>query len=127
MRGPSATKRQILESLIPFAYAVEQWSQAVAAVISQMEVLENRMHIFENLAEEHGNGDVTKAHKYTFYQFLEALGGNRETFKNQDCPVHVQVFNQTLANYCKTHNAYAGISNSFCLLSKMFADLFVYI
>lgn len=71
MMGTSATKEQVLHSLIPFAFAVEQWSQSVAAVISQMDVLEDRIHIFDNLSEEHGHGNVLKAHKYTFYEFLE--------------------------------------------------------
>lgn len=72
-----------------------------------MEVLEERIHIFENLSEEHGHLNLKKAHKFTFYEFLEALGGERSDFKDE-CPIHMQVFNQSLANFCKTHNAYAG-------------------
>jgi hypothetical protein len=81
MVAPSTTRKQFLVSQMPFRFAVERFSQPIAAVVSKIPTAAARMSVFENLAEEHGGGDLSKAHVATFAEFLRALGATDEEIR----------------------------------------------
>ncbi|MBD2094004.1 iron-containing redox enzyme family protein [Trichocoleus sp. FACHB-591] len=104
----SATSREAFcDSQLPFRFAVESFSQALAAVLARIPSLEMRLAIAENVAEEHGHGDRWRSHKYTFRQYLQALGAT-STELQKPCPTPVLAFNQAILNYCLTQPAEVG-------------------
>jgi pyrroloquinoline-quinone synthase len=86
-------------SQVPFRFAVESFSQALAAVLARVPELELRLAVAENVAEEHGHGKVRASHKATFVQYLRALGATDADLQ-RGCPVTVWAFNQSLLDFC---------------------------
>lgn len=94
-------------SQVPFRFAVESFSQALAAVLARIPLLEARMLLAENVAEEHGHGNHLRSHKYTFRDYLCALGAT-ETDLQTPCSTPVLAFNQSILTYCLTQSGEAG-------------------
>src|SRR5437868_8827582 len=87
------------KSQVPFRFAVESFSQSLAAVLARVPRLEARLGLADNVAEEHGRGNQLASHERTFTQYLKALG----TTPNElaaDCPVTVHAFNHSLLDFC---------------------------
>ncbi|MBX2864813.1 MAG: iron-containing redox enzyme family protein [Leptolyngbyaceae cyanobacterium MAG.088] len=98
MQQQTTDREAFCQSQIPFRFAVESFSQALAAVLARMPLLEERLPLANNVAEEHGYGDRHRSHKCTFHQYLNALGANHDDF-NAPCPVPVLAFNQSILTY----------------------------
>ena len=94
-------------SQLPFRFAVESFSQSLAAVLARIPSLEARLGVFDNVAEEHGRGNQLASHKRTFAQYLKALGATPSELAG-DCPVAVTAFNQSLLGFCLTQPSPAG-------------------
>lgn len=107
MQQASTSRKAFCQSQIPFRFAVESFSQALAAVLARMPLLEERLPLANNVAEEHGYGDRLRSHKFTFHQYLKALGATPEELK-APCPVPVLAFNQSLLTYTLTQSGTAG-------------------
>ncbi len=104
----SSTNREVFRrSQLPFRYAVECFSQPLSAVVARIAFLEQRLPIFENLAEEHGNGVTLRSHKFTFLEYLQALGANSFELDGP-CSIPVLAFNQSILNYCLSQSPEAG-------------------
>ncbi len=99
MRAPATTRDAFRGSQVPFRFAVEAFSQALAGVLAHVPRLEERLLLAENIAEEHGHGEALRSHKYTFIEYLRALGATREEL-DRPCPVWVTAFNHGLRNMC---------------------------
>jgi len=99
MAAPGTTVHDFRQSQAPFRFAVEAFSQSLAAVLARIPRLETRLALAENVAEEHGHGNHLASHKRTFVQYLRALGATAEEL-HSDCPVMVSGFNHALLNYC---------------------------
>ena len=85
-------------SQVPFRFAVESFSQSLAAVLARIPRLEARLGVADNVAEEHGRGNQLASHKRTFAQYLRALGTTPAELA-VDAPVAVSAFNQSLLNF----------------------------
>lgn len=96
---PGRTREEFLRSQIPFRFAVENFSQALAGVLAHIPRVEDRIHVAENVAEEHGHGNVGVSHKYTFLEYLHAMGATEEQLK-EPCPIWVTAFNHSIRNLC---------------------------
>jgi pyrroloquinoline-quinone synthase len=103
MADPTTTRDTFCRSQLPFRFAVESFSQALAAVLARIPTLADRLTLFANLAEEHGRGNVLHSHKFTFQEYLLALGANQSDFY-KPCPTTVLAFNQSILTYCLTQN-----------------------
>lgn len=121
MQLGSTSRSEFLHTQIPVIFAIESFSQALAAVLARTPVLEQRLSLFENVAEEHGQGKVQHSHKYTFRQFLCALGATPEDL-NVSCPAFVLAFNQSLLNYCLTQPGEAGAA-ALGILEHLYVDV----
>lgn len=97
MRAPATTRDAFRASQVPFRFAVEAFSQALAGVLAHIPRLEDRMAIAENIAEEHGHGEPPHSHKYTYLEYLTALGATPEELE-RPCPIWVTAFNHDLRN-----------------------------
>ncbi|MEP1077531.1 iron-containing redox enzyme family protein [Leptolyngbya sp. PL-A3] len=107
MQHPSTSRQDFCQSQIPFRFAVESFSQALAAVLAHIPLLEARLPLAENVAEEHGHGDRLRSHKATFTQYLEALGATVVDLRSP-CTVPVMAFNQSILTYSLTQPGEAG-------------------
>lgn len=107
MQAASTSREAFLQSQLPFRFAVESFSQALAAVLARMPILETRMALFENLAEEHGRGERKISHKATFHRYLQALGATASQLETP-CTTPVLAFNQSILAYCLTQPSEAG-------------------
>ena len=50
------------KSQVPFRFAVESFSQSLAAVLARVPRLEARLALADNVAEEHGRGNQLASH-----------------------------------------------------------------
>jgi len=94
-------------SQVPFRFAVESFSQSLAAVLARVPRLEARLGLADNVAEEHGRGNQLASHKRTFTQYLKALGSTPAELA-ADCPIAVGAFNHSLLDFCLAQPHPAG-------------------
>lgn len=99
MRDEATTATAFRHSQLPFRYAVEAFSQSLAAVLARIPRLEARLALADNVAEENGRGNELASHKRTFIQYLRALGATQDELGG-DCPVAVSAFNHALLDFC---------------------------
>ena len=92
-------KNSFALSQIPFRFAVEGFSCALAAVVARIPEFERRFKVAENVAEEHGLVGGKVAHKYTITRFLNVMG-LEDNQLNIPCPAGVHSFNQSVRNFC---------------------------
>jgi pyrroloquinoline-quinone synthase len=98
MQTDSTSREAFCQSQLPFRFAVESFSQALAAVLARIPLLEARLPLAENVAEEHGHGDCLRSHKYTFGQYLQSLGATAAELETP-CITPVLAFNQSILTY----------------------------
>jgi pyrroloquinoline-quinone synthase len=107
MRDEATTRDAFRQTQTPFRFAVEAFSQSLAGVLARMPRLEDRLRVAENIAEEHGHGNQVMSHKYTFLQYLRAMGADQEEL-DWPCPIWVTAFNHSLRNLCLAQNYEVG-------------------
>jgi len=107
MQAPGTSRAAFLRTQLPFRFAVESFSQALAAVLARMPVVEQRLPLVDNIWEEHGRGSSLRSHKSTFQQYLQALGATAPELQSP-CSLPVLAFNQSILNYCLTQAGEAG-------------------
>ncbi|HEY9821709.1 MAG TPA: iron-containing redox enzyme family protein [Candidatus Sericytochromatia bacterium] len=107
MQTDSTSREAFCQSQLPFRFAVESFSQALAAVLARIPLLEARLPLAENVAEEHGHGDCLRSHKYTFGQYLQSLGATAAELETP-CITPVLAFNQSILTYCLSQPGEAG-------------------
>jgi pyrroloquinoline-quinone synthase len=107
MQANSTQRNDFLHSQAPFCFAVESFSQALAAVLARIPRVDDRLPLVENIAEEHGHGHYMRSHKQTFRQYLKALGAT-ESILNTPCSTAVLAFNQSILTYCLSQPGEAG-------------------
>jgi pyrroloquinoline-quinone synthase len=100
-------KQSFARSQIPFRYAVEGFSCALAATLAKIPQLERRVRLADNVAEEHGLIGDKVPHKYTIAEFLHALGIEKSEL-DVPCPAGVHAFNQSIRNFCLSNSPEAG-------------------
>ncbi|PZO42113.1 MAG: hypothetical protein DCF19_07645 [Pseudanabaena frigida] len=107
MKDPLTDRDSFRRSQLPFRFAVEAFSQPLAAVLARTAPLEARLPLLANITEEHGHGDRWRSHKYTFQQYLHALGAT-ELELESPCTVPVLAFNQSILSYCLMQSGESG-------------------
>ncbi len=99
--NPETTLEEYRETQIPFRYAIEHFSRAMSAVLAQIPAMEDRMEVFENVAEEHGEGKLEDSHRDSFMAFLRSIGVPDDEM-NVECPIRMSGFYEGLLNYALT-------------------------
>ena len=107
MQQNSTSREAFCQSQLPFRFAVESFSQSLAAVLARIPRLEERLPLADNVAEEHGHGDRRRSHKFTFCQYLQALGATADDLASP-CTVPVLAFNQSILTYSLSQSGEAG-------------------
>lgn len=102
-----ASREDFLKTQIQFRYAVENFGAVIAGVLSKMPKTSERMHVAENVAEEHGHNDLTNTHYTTFMQFLKSMNEN-DLNLNPEPSTSVIAFNRAVGDFVATHSYYEG-------------------
>jgi hypothetical protein len=92
-------KYSFIESQLSFVSAVDNWSKVLGQMLSKVPSCRERWPIIENLQDEHGNGDITRAHVNTFIMFLTSLGhtGTVELYEESTSYGFIKNFNDGLS------------------------------
>lgn len=98
---PETTLEEYRKTQIPFRYAIEHFSRAMTAVLAQIPNMEDRMEVYENVAEEHGEGKLEDSHRDSFMGFLRSIGVPQEDI-DVECPIRMAGFYEGLLNYALT-------------------------
>lgn len=102
-------KNIFLMAQIDFIHAVNYWSSILALLISRLKKPYHRTIILDNLYDEHGNGNISKNHVYTYYDYLCELGykGSVNNLLNRKCHSRsVNKFIERLDNCMNKYDAY---------------------
>ena len=80
------------ESQINFYSAVCYFSRPLFVLCSRMDSYSRRLSILENIFDEHGNGDINKAHGKTYKQYLINLGVKEQKIKKNEFHISAKNF-----------------------------------
>lgn len=78
----NSSQEEFSKSQIPFYYAVKAFPRILCYLASMIEDSETRLHIAENIWEEHGNGVSSNFHINTFHNYLTSIAGLDYTLTN---------------------------------------------
>jgi len=98
---PNTTLEEYRKTQIPFRYAIEHFSRSMSAVLAQIPRMEDRMEVYENVAEEHGEGKLENSHRDSFMVFLKSIGVQQDEI-DVECPIRMSGFYEGLLNYALT-------------------------
>ena len=96
-------KEQFKKSQISLIDAVEFFSRPMFVILSKLSTYKERLPIIENILDEHGNGEIDKAHGNTFRQYLVSLGATKKEINNRNLNKAVLEYNNALIK-CATNN-----------------------
>ena len=96
-------KEQFKKSQISLIDAVEFFSRPMFVILSKLNTYKERLPIIENILDEHGNGEIDKAHGNTFRQYLVSLGATKKEINNRNLNKAVLEYNNALIK-CATNN-----------------------
>jgi len=97
-------KKQFKKSQISLIDAVEFFSRPMFVILSKLSSYKERLPIIENILDEHGNGEIDKAHGNTFRQYLVSLGATKKEINNRKLNKAVLEYNNVLIK-CATNNS----------------------
>ena len=89
-------KESFKETQISILDAVEFFSRPMFIISSKLDSYEDRYYIIRNILDEHGNGQIEKAHGNTFRQYLFSLGATEKQIKNRKPNQAAVKYNNTL-------------------------------
>lgn len=118
--APETTLEAMRRSQVGFRFAVEGFSQALAAVLARVPIMEARAALAANVAEEHGCCG-RPSHKATFFEYLATLGATDAELA-RECPIAVRAFNASMLGYCLTNGAEPGAAAT-GIVERLYVDI----
>lgn len=97
-------KERFKETQIDILDAVEFFSRPMFVISSKLNSYEDRYCIIKNILDEHGSGEIGKAHGNTFRQYLVSLGASEKQINNRKPNKEVVEFNNALMK-CSIKNS----------------------
>ena len=89
-------KEHFKETQIALLDAVEFFSRPMFIISSKLDSYEDRYYLVKNILDEHGDGEIEKAHGNTFRKYLISLGATENQIKNRNPSKDVLKFNNIL-------------------------------
>jgi pyrroloquinoline-quinone synthase len=103
-------KDDFVETQIQFYYAVTFFSRPMAALAAKIPLPKMRLEIVRNVWEEHGEGDLKKAHTHTFEELLKRLANiSVEDIQRRALWPEVRLFNTALIGISVLDDYMTGI------------------
>lgn len=107
---PAMSREDFIETQVQFLFAVVFFSRPMAALAGRMPRPELRLSLLENVADEHGDGNLSLCHEQTFLRFLDRLGVPREDIEPRTLWPEVRAFNTALAGVCMLDDLYTALA-----------------
>lgn len=90
------SRDDFIETQIQFLFAVVFFSRPMAVLLGRVPLPSMRLGLMENVADEHGGGDLRHAHEATFLTLLARLGVSHDEVEARALWPEVRSFNTTL-------------------------------
>lgn len=128
----SFSKEDFIETQIQFYFAVVFFNRPMSALAAKIPTPELRLEVLRNIWEEHGEGDLNKAHGKSFLDLLAAIGNvTIEEITKKALWPEVRAFNTCLSGACILDDFIVGtammgiIERMFCDISAMLGNAIV--
>lgn len=116
-------KDDFIETQIQFYFAVIFFSRPMSALAAKIPHANLRLEILKNVWEEHGEGDLKKAHSNSFIQFLEHIGNiSPQEIKKTELWPEVRIFNTCLSGACILDDYMVGVA-MMGMIERMFCEI----
>ena len=123
LRDGSFTREDFVATQVQFYFVVTFFSRPMAAVAARVPEPELRLAILRNVWEEHGEGDLQRAHGATFRELLRRLGGvTPETLDRTPLWPEARLFDTALAGAATLDEALVGVA-MLGMIERMFVDI----
>lgn len=123
----SFSKEDFIETQIQFFHAVVFFNQPMGALAAKIPTPELRIEVLRNVWEEHGEGDLEKAHGATFAELLHRLNGiTPDDVDNRALWPELRAFNTFLAGVCVLDEYLTGVG-IMGMIERMFAEISAWI
>ncbi len=109
LRDGSFSRDDFVETQVQFFFAVTFFCRPMTVLAGRLPVAEWRLRLLENVGDEHGNGDLSRAHENTFLTLLDRLGVPREEVEARALWPEVRAFNTCLAGVCQQDDLYTAL------------------
>lgn len=104
------TREDFVETQIQFLFAVVFFSRPMAALAGRLPRPEHRLALLENVADEHGHGNLSFSHERTFLELLSRLGVGLDDIERRALWPEVRAFNTTLAGVAMLDDTLTGLA-----------------
>jgi len=119
------SKEDFIETQIQFYFAVVFFNRPMSALAAKIPTPELRLEILKNIWEEHGEGDLNKAHGKSFLEFLAAIGDvSYKKIMQKALWPEVRAFNTCLSGACVLDDFMVGTA-MMGMIERMFCDISV--
>ena len=123
LENGSFEKQDFVETQVQFYSAVIFFNRPMSALAAKIPHPQLRLEILKNIWEEHGEGNLDKAHSNTFLTFLDRMAGLQpeEVYKRALWP-EVRIFNTCLSGACVLDDYMVGVS-MMGMIERMFCEI----
>jgi pyrroloquinoline quinone (PQQ) biosynthesis protein C len=120
--GGEMAREDFVETQVQFLFAVVFFSRPMAVLAGRLPRPELRLALLENVADEHGEGNLSVSHERTFLALLARLGVGLDEVERRALWPEVRAFNTTLAGLCMLDDAYTGLA-ALGVIEDLFAGI----
>jgi pyrroloquinoline quinone (PQQ) biosynthesis protein C len=106
----SMSREDFVQTQIQFLFAVVFFSRPMAALAGRLPRPEMRLSLLGNVADEHGDGNLSVSHERTFLALLGKLGVTLDEVERRALWPEVRAFNTVLAGACMLDDTLTGLA-----------------
>ncbi|MEM1449249.1 MAG: iron-containing redox enzyme family protein [Planctomycetota bacterium] len=123
LRDGSFAFDDFVETQVQFYFVVQFFSRPMATVAAKIPSAELRLEVLRNVWEEHGEGDLSRAHGATFREFLLRLAGLRpDELEARALWPEARLFDTALAGASALDEWIVGVA-MLGMIERMFVDI----
>jgi pyrroloquinoline-quinone synthase len=122
LRDGTMQRADFLETQTQFLFAVVFFSRPMAVLAGRMPRPEMRVSLLENVADEHGEGDLSLCHERTFLTLLTRLGVDASRIEKRALWPEVRAFNTALTGLCSLDDLYTAVA-ALGMIEDLFAGI----
>lgn len=126
LHGGEMSREDFLETQVQFLFAVVFFSRPMAVLAGRLPRPEQRLALLANVADEHGDGNLSVSHERTFLALLARLGVTPAEIESRALWPEVRAFNTTLAGLCMLDDTYTGLA-ALGIIEDLFSSISAFI
>lgn len=122
LRDGTFSREDFLETQIQFGHAVVFFSRPMLVLAGRVSRADIRLPVLDNVADEHGEGDLSFSHESTFLDFLSRLGVSLAELDRRAMWPEVRAFNTALAGTCTLDDVPTALA-TLGIIEDLFASI----